>query len=218
LAGVGASRPDGRLLGSAPGTIPELLGRFPIETPPTRLAGAAVLILLRNGSKEIETLLIERTERELDPASGQVAFPGGRVDPADSSLLATALRETEEEVGLGVEDLAGTPRFVRTYHASRFGLDVAAFTAELGERGQPPHPRSRDEVAHVFWLPRSALGTTERVRRPTSIGEVEVDATVYQGHVLWGFTRRLLRDFFGHPVEAGPLPSGSADTPGHATL
>jgi 8-oxo-dGTP pyrophosphatase MutT (NUDIX family) len=211
-------RPDGRLLGSAPGTIPDLLGRFSVESPPTSLAGAAVLILLRDGAYEVETLLIERTERETDPASGQVAFPGGRVDPSDPSLLATVLRETEEEVGLGPDDLAGPPRFVRTYRASRFGLDVAAFAAALGESGRRPRPRSRQEVAHVFWLPRSSVGTTARVLRETSAGPSEVDATLYEGHVLWGFTRRLLRDFFGHPEAAQPSDPATPDPNRNTTL
>jgi 8-oxo-dGTP pyrophosphatase MutT (NUDIX family) len=196
--------PAGPVSGTAPGTIAGLLERFPIEAPPNGTAGAAVMILLREGTREIETLLIERTEREEDPASGQVAFPGGRADPSDASLLATVLRETDEEVGLGEADLAGTPHYVGTYHASRFGLDVGVFAAALGDRGRSPRPRSREEVAHVFWFPRSALGTTARVRRETPNGPIEVNAALYQGHVLWGFTRRLLRDFFALPSEAVP--------------
>ncbi len=215
---MSADRPDGRLLGSAPGTIAELLDRFPVETPPPSAAGAAVLILLRDGAHETETLLIERTERPEDPASGQVAFPGGRHDPQDASLLATVLRETEEEVGLGADDLTGPPRFVRVYHASRFGLDVAAFAAALGDGARRPRPRSRTEVAHVFWLPRSALGAEARIVRDTSLGAIEVDATLYQGHVLWGFTRRLLREFFGHPPEGTFAASREPAAGRHNTL
>jgi 8-oxo-dGTP pyrophosphatase MutT (NUDIX family) len=66
-----------------------------------------VTILLRNGRSGVETLLIERTERPTDPASGQVAFPGGRVEESDGALVRTALRELQEEVGLTEGDLAG---------------------------------------------------------------------------------------------------------------
>lgn len=159
------------------------------------------MIVLRDGRQGVEILLIERTARSGDPASGQVAFPGGHVGESDGSLSSTALRELQEEVGLSLSDLSGPPRFVGVVTAPRFRLDVGVFAAALGEVARPPSPRSPEEVAHVFWLPRAALGTTRRVNRDTGLGEVPVPATVFEGHVLWGFTRRVLRDFFGLPVE-----------------
>ena len=66
---------------------------------------AAVSLILREG-KELEVLLIKRAEIEGDPWSGQMALPGGRKDASDSSLLQTAMRETEEEVGLSLESEA----------------------------------------------------------------------------------------------------------------
>lgn len=187
--------------GSAPATAAELLARFPEVAPPVATAGAAVTIVLRDGASEVETLLIERTERPTDPASGQVAFPGGRVEDSDGSLLATALRELEEEVGLTESDLRAPPRYVSTEHAVRFGVRVGVFAAALGADTNPPTVLSEDEVAHVFWLPRSALTETRRVHRETGLGLVEVPATVFEGHILWGFTRRVLRNFFGLPSE-----------------
>ncbi|MGH7644285.1 MAG: NUDIX hydrolase, partial [Gemmatimonadales bacterium] len=68
---------------------------------------AAVALALLEGSTGLELLLIKRAEREGDPWSGQIALPGGRRDPQDPDLLATALRETLEETGL---DLAGAER------------------------------------------------------------------------------------------------------------
>ncbi len=192
---------DRALAGSAPRTLPDLLGRFPFEVPPVASAGAAVTLLLRDGLEEVEVLLIERTERPTDPASGQVAFPGGRVEDSDGSLATTALRELQEEVGVTESDLAGPLRYVGTQNAVRFGLLVALFTAALGPDGNPPSVLSADEVAHVFWLPRSALGTTRQVHRETGRGLLPVPATVFEGHILWGFTRRCLREFFGLPTE-----------------
>ncbi len=168
-------------------------------------------IVLRDGLHGVEALLIERTVTPTDPASGQVAFPGGRVDDGDGSLLATALRELEEEVGLTRADLAGAPRFVGATSASRFRLTVGVFAAALGPAAGTPAPRSPAEVAHVFWLPRTRLDRTEQVHRETVYGLTPVNATVFEGHVLWGFTRRVLRDFFGLPAEdilAGPLFAG----------
>ncbi len=188
-------------MGSAPDALTDLLGRFPTDSPPTGTAGAAVTILLRDGLSEVEILLIERTERPTDPASGQVAFPGGRVEDSDGSLVVTALRELQEEVGLTESDLAGPPHYVTTENAIRFGIRVAIFAAALGPGGHRPTVLSVEEVAHVFWLPRSALGLTRPVHRETGWGLVKVPATVYEGHILWGFTRRVVREFFGLSTE-----------------
>ncbi|MGI0071594.1 MAG: NUDIX hydrolase [Thermoplasmata archaeon] len=208
-------------VGTAPLSLAELLGRYPVTAPPVGSAGAAVTILLRDGQSEVETLLIERTERPTDPASGQVAFPGGRAEESDGSLAVTALRELEEEVGTVAVDLAGPPRYVSTEHARRFGITVAVFAATLGPGGHAPSALSADEVAHVFWLPRSALGVARKVHRDSGRGEIEVPATVFEGHVLWGFTRRVLRSFFGLPLEdesGGPAfaPDPARDRTGDA--
>jgi 8-oxo-dGTP pyrophosphatase MutT (NUDIX family) len=156
-----------------------------------------VLILLRSGAKDVEVLLIERAVRANDPASGQVGLPGGRASDGDPDLAFTALREAQEEVGVSSADLAGPPRFFGFRDASVFSLRVGVFAAELGPSGRSPSAYDRGEVAHVFWLPRSALRTTRKVRQDTSRGALEVDAVVLDGHVLWGFTRRVLLDFFG---------------------
>ncbi len=179
-------------------------------------AGAAVTIVLRDGRGDVETLLIERAANPRDPASGQVALPGGHVSDGDGSLESTAARELEEEVGLALDDLAGPLRFVETMHAPRFRLTVGVFAAELSDHGGPPTARSAGEVAHVFWLPRGALEATRRVPRETERGTVEVAATVHDGHVLWGFTRRVLRRFFELPLEdegIGPVLPPRAERP-----
>ena len=187
--------------GSAPRGLPELLSRFQALSPPVSTAGAAVVIVLRDGLSEVETLLIERAERADDPASGQVAFPGGHVADGDGSLAVTALRELEEEVGLSRTDFTGELRYVGTELAIRFGLKVAVFATALAPDAKPPTARSSEEVAHVFWLPRSALGQPRSVIRETSRGPAEVRATVFEGHLLWGFTRRVICEFFGVPTQ-----------------
>jgi len=191
--------------GSVPGTAPTdlraLVDRFPVLAPPVSTAGAAVVIVLRQGLTEVETLLIERAERAEDPASGQVGLPGGHVDERDGSLATTALRELEEEVALRRDDLDGELRYVRAELAIRFGLKVGIFTALLARDAPAPTIANPEEVAHVFWLPRSALATSRPIVRETSRGLAEVRATVFEGHLLWGFTRRVLCDFFEVPTQ-----------------
>src|ERR1700680_3050243 len=61
---------------------------------------AAVALVLRQGARGLEILLIKRAEHMDDPWSGHVALPGGREEPADASLQETAVRETLEETGI----------------------------------------------------------------------------------------------------------------------
>ncbi len=198
-------------------SVGEWLARYPVENPPISSAGAAVTIVLRAGPAGAEALLIERTERSSDPASGQVALPGGHVDDRDGNLADTAARELEEEVGLTLADLDGPLHFIAVEQAARFRLKVGTFAGALGPVARSPFARSADEVAHVFWLPVGALGTTRRVHRETVHGELEVPATVFEGHVVWGFTRRVLRGFFEYPDEdelGGPIfPLPPSDRP-----
>src|SRR5215213_2159058 len=76
----------------------------PDEPAPEDGAGAlrqaAVALVLRGGVEGAEMLVIKRSEAERDHWSGHLALPGGRAEPSDENLLATAVRETFEEVGL----------------------------------------------------------------------------------------------------------------------
>jgi 8-oxo-dGTP pyrophosphatase MutT (NUDIX family) len=184
--------------GELPPALRRWLARWPLGDLPHGSAGAAVTIVLREGHRDVETLLIERTVREDDPASGHVALPGGHEDEGDATMRATALRELREEVGLGEGDLLGPPRLVGAEVASLFGLRVAVFASALGPSPAPVRP-SPQEVAHVFWLPVAALDHVETVERSTKSGPRAVPAIVHDGHVLWGFTYRILRQFFDRP-------------------
>ncbi|MCI4348691.1 MAG: NUDIX domain-containing protein [Thermoplasmata archaeon] len=203
LMGPAAESPQSGDLG-----LSELLRHFTADAPPTDGAGAAVTIVLRDGTRDLEVLLIERTTRQEDPASGQIALPGGRVERRDRDLRATALRELEEEVGLGERDLVPPVRYIATEPSNRFGMSVGIFGAELGPQTSGPTRLSPHEVAHVFWLPRDALQATVVVPRETPVGTISVDATVFEGHVLWGFTLRVLRRFFLRPPPTSAPPSG----------
>ena len=192
-------------------TVPELLRTYPISSPiPSDAARGAVLALLREGPQGTEVLLIERTRRAEDPASGQVALPGGTVDPSDASLAATALRECEEEVGIGPDDLAEPPHFVRVGRVFVHRMPIAIFLAPLRDGARPPRRASPREVAEVFWFPLRRIHPGRPVRVDSQVGPREVDATHYEGRVVWGFTRKALVDLAAlvppEPVGSRPLP------------
>ncbi len=174
-----------------------VLARYPVRAPlPSNIARAAVLAVVRDRDDDAEVLLIQRTERPADPASGQVGLPGGGYDPSDTGLETTAVRELKEEVGLDADDLATPPRFVRIGWAFSSRFPVAIFAAPLSGSAKAPRIASPEEVAEIFWMPRSALARVDRVPRQTTAGVRDVDATLYEGHVLWGFTRKALLDLF----------------------
>ena len=160
--------------------------------------------VLRERHHDVEILLIERAHREGDPASGQVSLPGGHVDPADGDLRATALRELEEEVGLRRSDLVEPVRYVETTEAKRFSLSVGVFSAELASTARVPPNGDPGEVAGIFWLPYDALGHPVPMILPTPQGPLELPSVHHEGHVVWGFTLRVLGELFAGPAHRSP--------------
>jgi 8-oxo-dGTP pyrophosphatase MutT (NUDIX family) len=150
--------------------------------------------VFRDEAGDLRLVLIERTDR--GHHGGQLAFPGGRVDIRDESLVATALREAEEEIGLD----PAVVRVVAELAPVRSGptnMDVHAFLARV-----PPGLVWRpnpNEVAEVLtlgvaelWDPanrRELLFTN--ARWPEGL---LVDGIPVGDRVLWGMTLRLLDD------------------------
>ena len=150
------------------------------------------------GRSDAQLLFIQRAHYETDPWSGQVAFPGGREEPGDASLTATALRETFEETGLDIrrdgkvigqlDDLGPqTPRLPPVI--------VRPFVAVIGSHAAPI---LSDEVAAHFWVPLAALraDTGWRDTVVTARGmEFTRRAFHHEGFVVWGMTERILSHF-----------------------
>jgi 8-oxo-dGTP pyrophosphatase MutT (NUDIX family) len=151
---------------------------------------AAVLIPVIAHPGELTVLFTQRTQH-LKSHSGQVSFPGGRVEPGDASAEFTALREAREEIGLAadrVEILGRLP----DYH-TRTGFRV---TPVIGLVAPPlelePDPR---EVEAVFEVPLAfLLDERNRQRRTREFQGLTVGFYVfeYQGHVIWGATAGML--------------------------
>ncbi|PYO32602.1 MAG: CoA pyrophosphatase [Gemmatimonadetes bacterium] len=158
---------------------------------------AAVALILLEGPRGLETLLIRRAERADDPWSGQVALPGGRYDPADADLLVTAIRETREETGV---DLSAAERlgvlddlYPRT--PTLPAVVVRPFVFALASR---PTLVPGVEAARVFWLPLDRL-SQRGVRRDFTLPVRGVERTfpayVVDEIVIWGMTERILTPF-----------------------
>jgi len=153
-------------------------------------AEAAVAIILNPALKDGSTLLIRRTERAGDPWSGQVAFPGGHRSATDRTQVETAIREVSEEVGIDLsqnELLGGLPFM---YSRGRRVL-VAPLVFKLVHEASI---RLNQEVATSFWIPLDALSTMRVARREVEDEGLKliVDSYVYDNHVIWGLTFRII--------------------------
>jgi 8-oxo-dGTP pyrophosphatase MutT (NUDIX family) len=163
-------------------------------TTPSNGVAAVLAPVFRDDDGELRVVLIVRTDH--GHHGGQLAFPGGRVDPDDDSLVATALREAEEEIGLDpslVQVVAELPRV----QSGPTRMDVHAFLGRIpaGLEWRPnPH-----EVVDVL-TPTVAELWDPAIRREHLFTNARwpegllVDGIPVGDRVLWGMTLRLLDD------------------------
>jgi 8-oxo-dGTP pyrophosphatase MutT (NUDIX family) len=169
---------------------------------------AAVLIALTDRASGPEVLLTKRAEH-LSSHSGEVSFPGGKWDDNDETLLQTALRESEEEIGLEpsvVEVLAPLQSGI-----TRWGIKVTPFVGIVPDQVTlTPNP---GELDAVFRVPISFFLADQRIRTDLyrrSEGMFWAPAYDFEGFEIWGFTARILVDFLNRGFDAGINQENSA--------
>jgi 8-oxo-dGTP pyrophosphatase MutT (NUDIX family) len=158
---------------------------------------AAVLIPIFQDDGVWKMLFIKRTHHHEDHHSGQIAFPGGRFDRQDSSLLDTALRETEEEIGVQPDDvdILGQSSPITT-------VTDYEITPYLGVIPWPyPLELSEIEVEKTIIFPFTWLADPKNRRvkswKSRSIPPKEIPVIFfneYQGEILWGATAQIVMD------------------------
>ena len=172
---------------------------------------AAVALVVR-GCVDLQVLLIKRARREGDPWSGHMALPGGRRDPADPSLLHTAVRETREETGVDLDELGGhLGRLVEVRPDSLRLPRISVTPHVFGAHAETPARAASDEVEAVHWVPLAVL------QHPSTLGEVKIPfpegsrsfpCLRVANNVVWGLTYRILDDFLCRAKEVLPLLQG----------
>lgn len=174
--------------------IGEILARHrPKHLPADALRPAAVLVPVYLRGDE-ETILFTRRTEHLEHHSGEISFPGGARHPEDPDLMATALRETEEEMGIAPGDVTVLGRLDDFF--SVHGYHVVPY---VGTFAWPyPFQVSADEIAEVIELPVARLRDPAIFHsedwfhrgRPHLVHFYQVD-----GYQIWGLTAAILKQF-----------------------
>jgi 8-oxo-dGTP pyrophosphatase MutT (NUDIX family) len=157
------------------------------------LKKAAVLMLFYSKNKELYILMTKRTE-DVEHHKGQISFPGGSYDDVDGDLVMTALRESEEEIGLPREVVRVLGVFDEYETPSAFSITPVIASAET----LPPLTPHAVEVAEILEVQLSLFmdKRNERVERRAPFG-VPLDVYFYRfgEHEIWGATAAILRSF-----------------------
>jgi len=162
---------------------------------------AAVAAVLREGRSGLELLLMRRAEHESDPWSGHISFPGGRAEPGDDDLVATAVRETAEETGIDLgrdAELLGRLDEVRAMARGRpVDLSITPFVFRLL---RPADGTPNLEVVSLHWLPLARLldpecRSTMELRRGQST--LHPPCLRIDELVIWGLTLRMFDNLRG---------------------
>ena len=154
------------------------------------LRPAAVLVPLVERPEGLTVLLTKRTDHLYDHA-GQISFPGGRVEPDDENAIATALRETEEEIGVGPEHIEIVGEIDTYMTGTGFSITpVVGFVS-------PDYTLQIDEfeVAEVFEVPLAFVMDPDNHERRSAVYKgVERHFYVlpYEDRYIWGATAGML--------------------------
>lgn len=171
----------------------KLLARFPSPGKPPR--ESAVLILLYYENKDFHTVFIRRNQYE-GVHSGQIAFPGGKMETEDPSHTHTALREAWEEIGLPMNTVKVlgllSPLFIPP---SNFNVQpVVGYTNEAID-----FKADITEVAEIFSVSFQSLLDPTNQKKETIIVkdglQIEVPCYVYDSKIVWGATSMILSEF-----------------------
>ncbi len=166
-------------------------------TVPDNAKPSAVLCLLFPINDELHVLLMKRRE-DRTAHSGQVSFPGGKVELTDENYLFTALREANEEVGIQPHEVdvlgALTPLYIPVSN-----FNVFPYIAYSPQR--PVYNLSQNEVSYTIEVPLSSLMAPERktitdVKSPATPNLISnVNAYVLaDGTVIWGATAMIISE------------------------
>jgi 8-oxo-dGTP pyrophosphatase MutT (NUDIX family) len=177
--------------------VERLIGRLPMRDtrpPDDGRRRAAVAAVVHDDPTGPRVLMMKRVERIGDPWSGHISLPGGGYHASDVDLRVTAIRETQEELGI---DLAparfiGPLPVLSPLSSGPNGVEVTPFVfATVEQLATNPGP----EAVSAFWLPLELAASGKLDAEYTYPGTARTfPSWSYEGHTIWGLTWRILGD------------------------
>ncbi|GAA6136388.1 hypothetical protein NBRC116583_01350 [Arenicella sp. 4NH20-0111] len=180
----------------------------PKERVQQTLMKAAVTLILRDTKHGTEVLLMQRAFHPKDPWSGQMSFPGGKIETTDESSRAAAEREAFEEVGAKLNDQDYVGRLDDLYGLKVndvFSVHIACFVYKVSRDLELV---ANEEVADMVWLPFQFLNDRKNAHdfvHPSepSLAMPAVMINAQKSQILWGLSLRMLSNL--HVVLNQPM-------------
>ena len=169
---------------------------------------AAVAVILRGAARGTELLFLQRAQREGDPWSGHISFPGGKIDASNENPRQAAIRETREETAIDLDQADFVCRLDdQATHLSKVHVAGFVFFLVNGSDLSLNH-----EIRNAFWFPLADLKDVSRYVTATVAGDwgerevCAIDVLDGEGPVLWGLTYRFTAQVLacaGHELPGG---------------
>ena len=179
--------------------LEKLLIRLPEYQAPVAKVDAAVLMALTR--EDVPRLILTRRAQHMNSHAGEVAFPGGKCDSSDASIIATALREAHEEIALEPSRVQIVGEL--GIFTSRIGMKVKPIIGLLDD--MPILQANPDEIESIFTVPLDVFLN----QKPTYDHKVKymginipVPSFNHEGYVIWGLTGYMIVEFMRQVYDA----------------
>ena len=163
-----------------------------IEATQYKKAGVLILLLKENEGDEYKIVFTKRST-QLKTHSGEVSFPGGKWEEADNDLYETALRESNEEINLNIDNVTKLGHL--NFLLSRHKIEVNPYVGYLNKLQDF---KGNFEIDEIFIVPISFLTNSKNVTYKEFNRKdlkVYIPSWVYNGNRIWGLTAMITADF-----------------------
>ncbi len=179
--------------------LEKLLIRLPEYQAPVAKVDAAVLMALTR--EDVPRLILTRRAQHMNSHAGEVAFPGGKCDSSDASIIATALREAHEEIALEPSRVQIVGEL--GIFTSRIGMKVKPIVGLLDE--MPTLQANPDEIESIFTVPLDVF-LHQKPSYDHKVKYMGVNIAVpsfkHEGYVIWGLTGYMIVEFMRQVYDA----------------
>ena len=179
--------------------LEKLLIRLPEYQAPVAKVDAAVLMALTR--EDVPRLILTRRAQHMNSHAGEVAFPGGKCDSSDASIIATALREAHEEIALEPSRVQVVGEL--GIFTSRIGMKVKPIIGLLDE--MPTLTANPDEIESIFTVPLDVF-LNQKPSYDHKIKYMGINIAVpsfnHEGYMIWGLTGYMIVEFMRQVYDA----------------